>query len=119
MDDKKPNSSPYRNIKWLCLALLIADLVFIYFMPRSILYSRNTTIYFLSMFIVSPLMAFLTVTAFTGQKGVGIGVALLSLVIVGLSSSLIGQYRQKAELREFGVWTKAVVIGRNSSVGGR
>ena len=113
--NKKPQPWLLKNFKWVSLVLLIASLIFVYFIPRAIIYPDYKIIgwlqFVLILFIV-PLFVFTTLVSFTKLVKLSAGIAAVTTLTVGLTFGLLQSYREKLELNRYGVWTKAIVIAR-------
>jgi hypothetical protein len=79
-------------------------------------YSIIRWISFILIFFILPVLAFATLMSFTKQTKLSTGITALSILIVGPTFGLFQDYREKAELDKYGVWTKSVVIDRKHSV---
>jgi hypothetical protein len=115
MKNKKPQSLFLRNFKWISLLLLIIILIFIYFMPRAIVYADFSVIRWAPLFVIFlmlPLFVFTTSISFTKRIRLSTLLAVVSVGIVGPTFGLLQDYREKVELNKYGVWAKTVVIDR-------
>jgi hypothetical protein len=122
--NKKPQPFLFKNFKWFTLALAILCLVFIYFMPRGIIYSDYFIIRFtpfIMIFFILSILVFATLILFTRQYKLSIGVTAVTILIVGPTFGLYQNYNEKVELQRYGVWTKSVIIDRkhNTQKGSR
>jgi hypothetical protein len=115
MKNKGQLAFVWTNLKWFSLALSVACLWFVYFMPYAIAYPDHYWVRWIVpfvIFIVLPLSLFITLIFFTKQYKLSIGISAAVILIVGLSHGLLQDGQEKAELSKYGVWGKAIVIDR-------
>ena len=96
---------------WLILIFLL--LLFLYFIPRSILYADAKIIgwfIFALIFGLLPYLVYKTIDSFNTTTQWRVGLAALSVLIVGPTFGLYHNYKETEELKLKGVWTKANVI---------
>lgn len=93
---------------------LIALLLFIYFMPGPILYSFRWTAFCIIFFLLPPIV-FKTFQTYNINRNWPIILACSSVLIVGPTFALFHQYTELQELKNNGVWTKAIVIDEKRS----
>jgi hypothetical protein len=115
MNNKRPKSPLFKKYKWVSLALLVICLLFIYFIPRAIMYLDHMIIAwtsFLFIFFIIPVLVLVTLWTFTNRGYLSVGLAAASVLIVGPTFGLFQAHREKMELKKYGVWTNGVVINR-------
>ncbi len=95
------------------LTFLIGLLLFLYFIPRPIMYSDfkivGWCIYGL-IFGLLPYLVYKTIDSFNKTTPWRVGFAALSVLIVGPTFGLFHGHKETEELKHKGVWTKAIVI---------
>jgi hypothetical protein len=99
------------RIYWL--TFLFGLLLFLYFIPRSIMYSDIKVVewcVFGLIFGLLPYLVYKTIDSFNNRTNWGVILALLSVLIVGPTFGLFQQYRVNEELKQKGVRTNATVI---------
>ncbi len=115
MVNKKEQRYWFLRSKWVALSLLIAVLLFIYFVPRAIMYPDHKIVgwsIFIIIFLVIPVLVFVSLKKFNLRFSGRI--AMLSVLVVGPTFGLFQGYREKIELEKNGIWSKAIVIDRKS-----
>ena len=99
--------------KWVYLSGLVLIIIFLYFIPRAIMYPDYPVIgwiMFAIIFFIIPVLLFIVLKAFTGRSQISTILSLGSVLLIGPTFGLFQGYREKLELEKFGTWTKAVVI---------
>ncbi|MGZ3763539.1 MAG: hypothetical protein ACXVA2_02695 [Mucilaginibacter sp.] len=118
MRNKKPQPFILKNLKWISLSLLILSLLFIYFIPRAVMYSDYMMVRLIQplfiLFII-PLFAFTALVLFTKKGKLSIAVACISVFVVGPTFERFQDHREKVELQKNGVWGKSIVVDRKRS----
>jgi len=71
---------------------------------------------FILIIFILPILEFATLVSFTGRLDLSIGIAAISIIIVGFTFDMFQDYREKAELNKYGVWTKSIVVDRKRSI---
>ncbi len=69
-------------------------------------------IVFSIIFLIIPLLIFVTLYSFTRKGYLSIAVAAGSVLIVGPTFGLFQGHRETVELNQFGKWTNSIVIER-------
>lgn len=118
MQNKKSQPLLIANLKWLSLGLLIITLLFVYFVPRAIMYPDHLIIgwiIFLFICFIVPLLVFTTLISFTKLVKPSTAFAFLSVLIVGPTFGLFQGHREKLELNKNGVWANSIVVDRKHS----
>jgi glucan phosphoethanolaminetransferase (alkaline phosphatase superfamily) len=103
---------------WLVLLLLL--LVFIYFIPKEIEYPKYKSLTwfgFVLIFMILPYFVFKVVKSINKYTSSikTYGICALSILIVGPTHAIFGEYRQEKELEINGNVTKCVVVDRKKS----
>ena len=99
--------------KYWTLTLTIT-LLFVYFMPRTIVYSNRWTA-FCFIFFLLPYIVFKTFKTYNIHGNLPVIFAASSVLIVGPTFGLFHNYMEVRELKKHGVWTKAIVIDEKKS----
>ena len=98
----------------LFLVVAIGLELFIFFMPREIMYSDMEWIRWICMlgviFVQIPLCLFNVLRTFSGSWAKGI--SMLSILINGPTFGIYHQIREFKELRNDGLWTTGIVIDK-------
>lgn len=118
--NEEAQKTSFKNWKWTLPAVLILSLVFIYFIPRFIMYSYYPLIgwlVFVFIFFFIPALIFINLAMFTDLKKMNVALTFASPLIIGPTFGLFQSYREKLELDKNGRSTKAVVIDRKYSTG--
>ena len=103
---------------WLMLLMLL--LVFIYFIPKEIEYPKYksfTWFGFVLIFMILPYFVFKVVKSINKNTSSikTYGICALSILIVGPTHAIFGEYRQEKELKINGKVAKSVVVDRKKS----
>lgn len=103
-------------VGYMWLTVLIAELLYIYFMPWGMIYSDydvvegvSIILTFLMIFGLIPYTIFITVKSFGGSSNMYAILPFLSILITGPTFGLYHDYIARVELKEKGTWTKGVV----------
>jgi len=112
MKDKKPKLP---LLKWISLILLIISLLFVYFIPRAIMYPDypiiGWTVFVIIIFII-PISALVTLWIFTHKKHLSACLAVAMPIIIGPTFELVQDHREKLELKKYGTWANAIVVDK-------
>jgi hypothetical protein len=103
---------------WLVLLLIL--LVFIYFLPKEIGYPKYkilTWFGFVLIFMILPYFVFKAVRSINQNTSLNktCGICALSILIVGPTHAIFGEYRQDKELKINGMVTECIVVDRKKS----
>jgi len=103
---------------WLVLLMML--LIFIYFIPKEIEYPKYNFLNwfgFVLIFMILPYFVFKVVKSINQYTSSikTYGICALSILIVGPTHAIFGEYRQEKELKINGKVTKSVVIDRKKS----
>lgn len=92
------------------LSFLIGLLLFLFFIPRPIMYSDfevvGWCIYGL-IFGLLPYLVYKAINSFNNITNWPLGLSVLSVLIFGPTFGYYHEYREMIELKEKGVWTNA------------
>lgn len=101
------------TMKWVWLALLLAVLFFLFFMPQPVFYSQHKVIgwgIYGLIFIVLPVAVYKVLHGFEVRTSWCIGCAIGSVLVVGPSFGTFHQYQEVLDLKRSGVWSRCVVV---------
>ncbi len=112
MEEKKA------NIIWIGLTILL--LIFIYFMPKEIVYPKYTYLLWLVFILIFGVLPYFVynVIKTSNQNFSSIkvkGICALSILIVGPTSAIFQNYRETEALRIHGKVTECIVVDRKKS----
>lgn len=88
---------------------------FVYFVPRAIAYPDYYVvrgIIPIIILLIIPLLVSATVWTITYKWNLSVGIAAAIVLIVGPTFGLFQGYREKMELKQYGIWTNAIVVNR-------
>ena len=94
------------------LTFLLGLLLFLYFIPRPIMYSEYEIVGWIIyglIFGLLPYLVYKTIDTFNSTTEWRVGFAALSVLIVGPTFGLYQGYCETQELKKKGIWTKAIV----------
>lgn len=122
MKMKKNNIFEKENniLNKIWVVFLIIILVFIYFIPKEILYPKYKYIDWIVgilIFIILPYLVIKTLESinYKTYRTKLIGICALSVLIVGPTFGIFQKYREEIELKESGKITQCYVIDRKKS----
>ena len=100
----------YNAPTYAILFFLLSVVIFIYYPPKTLLYSDWNFVFLFLIFLIVPLLLFWIWSRLFSKAKLGFLVAIILTCIIGVTQELYHHKCEIIELENDGVWTKSVVV---------